>query len=118
MLVAQLYPSVLLVIHKSIVTEEEEEKEEKEDGLSGGAIAGIIIGCVGFVGIATGFICYLIIFVFGKKNKRIDNDMNQVEIENDEIKEKKNSKIKNIKNNPQETEKRNNFLFYTKDVNN
>ena len=58
MLVAQLYPSVLLVIHKSIITEEE---EEKEDGLSGGAIAGIIIGCVGFVGIATGSICYLIL---------------------------------------------------------
>ena len=61
---------------------------------------------------------YLIIFVFGKKNKRIGNDMNQVEIEKDEIKEEKNPKIKNIKNNPQETEKRNNFVVYTKDVNN
>ena len=80
--------------------------EGKDKGLSGGAIAGIVIGCLGFISISTGIGYYIFKYILPKKS--ISNGINNGDIskiKNDKAKIQKQQKVKENGDRPPNTEK-------------
>ena len=85
--------------------------DEDDDGLSTGAIIGIVFGCVGFLLLIAGVVYFLMAKVFKKNN---NNDMETIPNEKVEIPEEKADKEPENEEKNLQKEKENEAVVHTK----